>query len=251
MTTGRIVMAKTDRLFRTGMKSVKPFEFDEHVADVFADMVRRSVPGYRLLLSMIGVLVEQYAKPDTRIYDLGCSLGAMALAVRPYAGKKNCTVFCVDSSPAMIARCKRNVERDRSPAPVQVVCEDIRTVAVNNASFVMLNYTLQFIPTEERRFILEGIYAGMVPGAALVVSEKIIAEGERDKQEMNALHEQFKKQNGYNDLEISQKRSALEHVLVPETVSAHVNRLDGIGFSNSVVWLKCLNFVSILSFKPE
>ncbi len=244
-------MAKTDRLFRADKAPVKPFEFNEQVAEIFGDMIHRSVPGYPTLLSLIGILAGQYARPDTKIYDLGCSLGAMTIAMRPHLSDKNCTLVCVDNAPAMIERCQRNIDREPSPTPVEVVCEDLRNIIIDNASFVVLNYTLQFIPIAERRSILEGVYAGMVPGAALVLSEKIIETTARHRHGMEALHERLKKHNGYNDLEIAQKRTALENVLLPETVPAHIARLNAVGLIDAVVWLKCLNFVSIVCFKPE
>jgi len=244
-------VAETDKLFRDAGAPIKPFEFNEQVAGIFADMIHRSVPGYRTLLSLIGILAEQYARPDTKIYDLGCSLGAMTIAMRPYISDKKCTLVCVDNAPAMIERCRLNIDREPSPTPVEVVCEDLRNIIIDNASFVMLNYTLQFIPIEERRSILEGVYAGMVPGAALVLSEKIIEATAHDRHAMETLHERLKKHNGYNDLEIARKRTALEDVLLPETVPAHMERLHAVGLVDGVVWLKCLNFVSIICFKPE
>jgi len=54
---------------------------------------------------------------------------------------------------------------------------------------------------------------------------------------------------GYSKLEISQKRAALENVLLPETLEAHRSRLDTIGFDAVDVWFQCFNFASMVAFK--
>jgi tRNA (cmo5U34)-methyltransferase len=63
------------------------------------------------------------------------------------------------------------------------------------------------------------------------------------------LHHQFKRANGYSDLEIAQKRSALENVLLPETLNQHKQRISQAGFSSCDVWFQCFNFASLVALK--
>jgi tRNA (cmo5U34)-methyltransferase len=158
-------------------------------------------------------------------------------------------IISVDNSPAMVSKCLDYVERDHGAPPVKVICDDLVNVTPESASFVVMNFTLQFIAEQQRLPLLRKIYAGMNPGGALLLSEKICFDDDQQQAWMTELHHEFKKANGYSELEISQKRSALENVLRPESVPEHHQRLLDAGFSRVVTWFQCFNFVSLLAVK--
>lgn len=238
-----------DKIYAQPHDRLVDFEFNEGVARVFPDMIRRSVPGYGTLITLIGLLAEQYAQPGTHLYDLGSSLGAATLAMRRRVPHHDCRIIAVDNSAAMVERCRNNIAEDVAPIEVEVVCGDIREQSIENASVVVLNFTLQFLPPEDRLALLKKICDGMAPGGVLLLSEKITFADEIEKELQNALHLSFKRANGYSDLEISQKRTALENVLIPETVAQHQARLAEAGFFHSQQWFQCFNFVSLLAIK--
>ncbi|KPK38594.1 MAG: tRNA (cmo5U34)-methyltransferase [Gammaproteobacteria bacterium SG8_47] len=238
-----------DTLYAAPREKIVDFVFDEQVAQVFPDMIRRSVPGYEAIISLLGLFAEHYAQPGTRVYDLGCSLGASTLSVRRRLRQPGCRIVAVDSSPAMTERCRANIEADPGPAPVDVVCADVRDVAIENASLVILNFTLQFLPPEQRLDMLSRIAHGLRPGGVLVLSEKLAFPKPGQQTWHEAMHEGFKRANGYSDLEISQKRSALEQVLVPDTLGTHCARLAMAGFAQTQVWFQCFNFFSLAATK--
>ena len=240
---------KPDTIFAEKKPHLIDFVFDEAVASVFPDMIRRSVPGYENIITMIGLFAEQYAQENSRCYDLGCSLGAATLALRHHINKDGVSIIGVDNSNSMLEHCRSNIENDNATLPVKLVCDDIQNIKISNASIVVLNFTLQFLPPEIRFALLENIYKGMNKGAALVLSEKITFDDNMQRQTNIQLHEAFKKANGYTDLEISQKRSALENTLIPDTLQIHQQRLSDIGFSRVSVWFQCFNFISILAIK--
>ena len=129
-------------------------------------------------------------------------------------------------------------------------CEaDIRDVEVAGASFSVLNFTLQFIPCETRLELLRRIAQGTADGGALVLSEKICFADAAQQRLMTELHHCFKRANGYSDLEIAQKRTALENMMVPETLETHLGRLRAAGFATASCWFQCFNFVSIIAEK--
>ena len=86
-------MSERDRLFETTITEPGEFVFDERVVRVFPDMINRSVPGYATVVSMTAMLARRYAQPNTRIYDLGCSLGAVTLAMRAAVRAEAVDVF--------------------------------------------------------------------------------------------------------------------------------------------------------------
>ena len=238
-----------DAIYAKPHEKIVDFEFNEDVARVFPDMIRRSVPGYGNLITMVGLLAEEYAQPGSNIYDLGCSLGAASLSMRRRIPHHDCHIIAVDNSEAMTERCRANIAEDISPIEVDVICSDIRDLAFERASVVVLNFTLQFLPAEQRLSLLEKIYAGVLPGGVLVLSEKIVFEDTSESKLQDKLHLAYKKANGYSELEISQKRSALENVLIPETLTQHHARLKQAGFQQSHTWFQCFNFASILAQK--
>ena len=240
---------KKDNLFARPRKNLVDFTFDESVAQVFPDMIRRSVPGYENLIALLGVFAGRYAQENTCIYDLGCSLGAATLSLRRHIESSGCRIIAVDNARAMVDRCRQNIKADPSLTPVELVCADIRDVIIENASMVTLNLTLQFLAPADRLPMLKTIYSGLVGNGVLVLSEKIEFQ-EHEKQSLFAdLHHDFKRANGYSDLEISQKRQAIENVLVPDTVEQHISRIHSAGFSKVYQWFQCFNFVSYIAFK--
>lgn len=243
-----------DKVYAKPVREIKPFTFDENVADVFENMIKRSVPGYELLLELIGVLTQKYSQPNSFCYDLGCSLGASTLQIRRNLPDASCKIIAVDNSEAMVRRCRNVMQRDHSEAAVEVRLEDIQNTKIENACMVTLNFTLQFIAEEQRSDLLKNIANGINEGGILVLSEKIKLDDSRiqesETQEiMTDLHHEFKKLKGYSDLEIAQKRSSLENVLIPDTLHIHFERLKDAGFKKSLLYLQCLNFVSILAIK--
>jgi len=230
------------------MPSIEAFRFDQSVADVFQDMIERSVPGYGLVLQLIGVLAEKYGQQDTRAYDLGCSLGASTLQLRRHL-PDGCHVIGVDNSEAMVSRCKANLSRDNSAATYEILLKDLRETNIQNASIVILNFTLQFVPDEQRKNILTHIFEGLNSGGILLLAEKVKFEDPAEQALMTTLHHDFKKQHGYSHLEISQKRAALENVLLPNTEKQHRQRMRDAGFSVVEQCMRCLNFSTFLGIK--
>jgi tRNA (cmo5U34)-methyltransferase len=231
----------------------EPFRFNDAVAQVFPDMLQRSIPGYAASLEAIGSLAARYVTPGTHCYDLGCSLGAAAIAIRQGIGVPDCRIVAVDNAPAMVSRCKQIVAedciRDPQATPIEVVQGNIRDVTFANASMVVLNYTLQFLPVDQRDDMIANILNGLNNGGLLVLSEKVVDPDPEMERLLADLHREHKRRNNYSALEISRKRAALENVLIPETVSAHRDRLLRMGFSSAAVWLRYFNFVSIIAIR--
>jgi tRNA (cmo5U34)-methyltransferase len=241
-------MAK-DEIFRNSDTDAGSFEFNEAVAAVFPDLLRRSIPGYDASIEAIGTLARQYVTPGTRCYDLGCSLGAATTAMRDQIKVADCEIHAVDLAPAMIARCQAQFAAGSGKTPVFVKEADIRDIQINNASMVVMNYTLQFLPVADRPAMIRRIYDGMIDGGIFVLSEKVADDDLAIESLLVDLHHDFKRANAYSDLEIARKRNALENVLVPETTAKHLERLSEAGFTHRGVWLKFFNFVSVIAIR--
>ena len=238
-----------DTLYADTITEPGLFAFDDRVARVFPDMIKRSVPGYTTVVAMTGLIAARYAQADTMLYDLGCSLGASTLSMRQHTLPPGSRIVGVDNSEAMLAQCRTIIDTDSHETPVELVCADLAEVSVRDASVVVLNWTLQFVPMDQRRDVIAGIYGGLHPGGVLVLSEKVTFEDPHLDALNIDLHHEFKRANGYSDLEIANKRSALENVLIPETLAAHRERLADAGFESCDVWFQCFNFASLVAIK--
>lgn len=244
------IRSAQDELYARPWPHVHGFTFDEKVVQVFPDMIERSVPGYNNIVPLIGLIAARYAQADSQIYDLGSSLGAATLAMRHAVGDvPGVGITAVDNSPAMIAKAREILAQDTAVVPVELVEGDVREVAIENASVVVLNFTLQFLSTAVRDTLIQRIYDGLRPGGVLILSEKVIFPDPDQNERFITLHHDFKRANGYSDLEIAQKRTSLENVLIPETIPDHQQRAFDAGFATCEVWFQAFNFVSLLAQK--
>ena len=231
---------------------VGQFRFDDEVAQVFPDMISRSVPGYASILSVIEQLASRYVTAGSNVYDLGCSLGAATFLIRDQA-PPTAVIHAVDNSAAMMTRLEQRLAEEPATDRCRVELQqcDLRDLPMENASLIVLNFTLQFIPEQDRQELLHRCCQAMRPGAALVLSEKVCYEDSSQQHHLTELHLDFKRACGYSELEIAQKRTSLENTLIPESIDTHCQRLRDVGFASAFPWFQCFNFVSMLALKPD
>lgn len=243
-------METEDKLFTKPLDKIVDWTFDQNVANVFPNMVKRSIPGYAVIIDTIGTLAKRFVTPHSTVYDLGCSLGAATLSVRNNIDVDDVHIIAVDNSEAMVERCIAQISQFKAnQVKIDVLCDDALKLSISNASMVILNFTLQFINPTQRTDLLANIYNGMNDGGLLVLSEKIKSDDAQIDDLLIDLHYDFKRANGYSQLEISQKRSMLENVMRLETIDDHHNRLKAIGFKQVSKWYQCFNFVSFIALK--
>ena len=240
-----------DQIYKDRVAVPEKFRFDSKVAAVFEDMISRSVPGYRQILEMIPTLVRYQQTVGGNYYDFGCSLGAGMLAMADGHNTDQRTIVGVDNSPAMLEQAEINLASYQAKPTItfELACADMQTFKAKNAALSLMNFTLQFIPLEQRDKILEDIFDATVDGGILVLSEKIKFEQAATNTALIDIHHQYKSDQGYSQLEIAQKRDAIDEVLIPETMDAHLARLSKAGFSIVTPWIQNLQFVSILAIK--
>lgn len=238
-----------DTLYKKLKHPLQPFAFNADVADVFDDMILRSVPMYAEIIRRQAQVIACADRKILRIYDLGCSTGNLTMAL---CGCLPADAFCVvaadTSQPMLDIFSKRLAKRDWM-GKVDLLCKDIRQLKIHRADAVVVNFTLQFIPPAEREALLARIYQGLVPGGVLFFSEKTVHPDTTLSDLQIDFYHRFKRENGYSELEISQKREALERVLIPETVDSHHQRLHRCGFDKRDLWLKWFNFCSWICIK--
>ncbi len=241
---------KKDKVFAAKQNPVRPFAFTREVAQVFDDMLVRSVPLYEQGIALQARLSRQFYQPGTRIYDLGCSHGNLGMALLKEFSHRDFALIGVDNSIPMVEIYKERLGKTKDKSRrIHLVCGSMEDIDIHNASVVIINLTLQFLAPERRMKFMEKIHAGLVPHGILLLTEKTSPGEQVTGKVYQQFYEQFKRDNGYSELEIAQKRDALEKVLIPDSIETHFQRLRKAGFSLVDVWMKWLYFTSFLAIK--
>jgi tRNA (cmo5U34)-methyltransferase len=238
-----------DTLYKKRRSEVVPFAFTADVAAVFDDMLVRSIPAYDDLIRRQAQISRRFLQPESRLYDLGCSHGNLGLRLLERASTVPFALFAVDNAPAMLARFQGRLVGHPEAQRVRLICADVMDIVIRRASVVVINFTLQFLPSDARDRLIARVYKGLLPGGVLLFSEKIVHSDRALTDLQIEFYHLFKAENGYSELEISQKREALENVLVPDTVAAHEERLTRSGFRHWDIWQKWFNFTSWIAIK--
>ncbi len=211
-------------------------------------MIERSVPGYATIIALTGQLAGRFTRDGESAYDLGCSTGASLLSMRSQL-PPGARLIGIDTSAPMLAQCRANLDKHPAGCDVTLLDADIAATQYETAAFFASNFTLQFIPIEKRQSLIERIAAATRPGGALVLSEKIRFDDPHQQTLHTEMHHEFKRRQGYSELEISQKRSALERIMQPESLDTHRQRLLAAGYTSCEVWFQCFNFMSLVAIR--
>jgi 2-polyprenyl-3-methyl-5-hydroxy-6-metoxy-1,4-benzoquinol methylase len=262
---------KVDRIYQH--HGPKPFEFDSEVVSVFDDMVSRSVPLYCEVIDLAIYWFERYYQPGTKVYDLGCSTGTtldvLVRATKAMMMKKDskwkeeqddaktcCTFVGVDNSQAMVAACQEKLkwvadqdDKEDNSIMIDIRCDDILNVGIQDASFVIMNYTLQFVPVVRRQELLHSISKGLHPGGILLLSEKVRTACSELQETCTWIYEDFKERRKYTKREIARKKEALMNVLIPFTEGELRDALSSAGFENVEIVAKWNNFTTFVARK--
>lgn len=243
------MIMKTDQIFKTKHEKSSDFKFDSAVVGVFDDMVIRSVPFYIEIQRMITEIACEYAKPDTSLYDLGCSTGTTILSLDSVLDK-SIRFVGIDDSEEMLESCRKNFQERKISRHYELLnCDLNRHLIITDASVVVLCLTLQFVRPIYRLKLLKSIQEQMNDGGCIIVIEKILAETADFNRKFIKYYYDLKHRNNYDEMEIAQKREALENVLIPYKLSENLQLLLEAGFRNGEIFFKWYNFSGFVAIK--
>jgi tRNA (cmo5U34)-methyltransferase len=242
--------SNVDQIFAEPRK-VEDFNFGKETTAVFDDMLLRSVPYYAEIQRMVAELVSDFAAPGTKIYDLGCSTCNTFLNIaRTLPASADVGFVGLDSSQEMLDKARQKLAEEKFGRPCELVCADFNAgVNVDHASVVLMILTLQFVRPLVRHKVIESIRAGMTEDGCLILVEKILGENSTFNRLFIKHYYEMKMRNGYSEMEIAQKREALENVLVPYRLEENKALLQEAGFRHVDVFFKWYNFCGIIAIK--
>jgi tRNA (cmo5U34)-methyltransferase len=238
-----------DEVYRENHEAIADFTFGEKVASVFDDMLERSVPFYGEMQRMIAEFATDFATPGSNVYDLGCSTGTTILNLAPYCGP-DVKFVGVDNSDEMLKKCSKKLEEHKFKGKHELVCADLNEgVQVENASMVLMVLTLQFVRPMHRDRLIRQVYDGMNENACLILVEKFLGEDSIFNRLFIKYYYDMKKRNGYSEMEIAQKREALENILIPYKPLENREMLLRAGFRYTDTFFKWYNFGGMIAVK--
>jgi tRNA (cmo5U34)-methyltransferase len=238
-----------DQVFQEEIENPSDFKFGEKVVKVFDDMVGRSVPFYSEMQRMIGELAADHAQSGTNVYDLGCSTGTTLIHMDATVSHE-VKFIGIDDSPEMLEKCERKLTETGTPRPFELKYADLNeSVHIENASVVVLCLTLQFVRPLFREKLLKSIVAGLTLGGVVILVEKVLGEESNFNRDFIKYYYDMKRRHNYSEMEISQKREALENVLIPYKLSENILMLKEAGFDHCEVFFKWYNFAGIIAVK--
>lgn len=242
-------MTNKDQVFKEEIQKASDFKFGATVAKVFDDMVNRSVPYYGEIQRMMAEQAADYAQAGTDVYDLGCATGATLIGMNSTIAE-TIRFIGIDDSPEMLAKCRSKLEEAGFKRPFELRVADLNSgVQISNASVVVLCLTLQFVRPIYRGNLLKSIYDGLCSGGVLILVEKILAENSAFNRDFIKHYYDYKRRNHYSELEIAQKREALENILIPYKLSENIALLRDTGFTHCEVFFKWYNFSGLIAYK--
>ena len=240
---------KTDQIFKSKIGNSTDFKFDAAVVGVFDDMVVRSVPFYLEIQRMIAEITCDYARPGTSFYDLGCSTGTTMLSVHSLLDE-SIRFVGIDDSPEMLETCRKNfLERNITRQYDLINCDLNKQVTITNASVVVLCLTLQFVRPIHRVKLLKSIQEQLNQDGIIIIIEKVLGENTEFNRKFIKYYYDLKRRNNYDEIEIAQKREALETVLIPYKLSENVQLLLEAGFKHGEIFFKWHNFAGFVATK--
>lgn len=248
-TSDLVLQSAKDQLFE-GSSYPIPFDFNGAVANVFDDMASRSIPLYQNVTVYLAEWVKRYYIPGTRVYDIGCSTGTTLINIAQILDD-SASLIGIDKSSDMLARAQDKLDATGCAHRIQLINEDARFLELKSASVVILNYTLQFLPPEDRVALLNKIFSSLEPGGILFISEKTRLLDPKMHKSVTDIYENFKHKQGYSHKEIARKKAALEKVLLPYTESELREKVHNAGFSYCESVMKWNQFVSLVAVKGE
>ncbi len=238
-----------DKVFEEKDATIADFTFNATVANVFDDMVSRSVPYYEEMQRMVCELAGDFAAAGTNLYDIGCSTATTLLAMDPHVDPQ-VHFIGIDNSEDMIAKAQEKVLQSNTERDIEFQCSDInKGLMIENASVVTLLLTLQFVRPMHRERVMRQICRGLNDNGCLLMIEKLTSADTLFNRLFIQHYYDFKRRNGYSEIEISKKREALENVLIPYRLEENIELLREAGFGHVEVFFRWYNFCGIIAVK--
>jgi tRNA (cmo5U34)-methyltransferase len=233
-----------DELFKEDFG--KKFEFNEAVASVFDDMISRSIPFYDEFLNFSVDIIGKFCPAGASVVDFGCSTANTLLALhRKYPTKYK--LIGIDMSEHMLSQA--HSKGLAYGASMKLYHADLFECDIFDAGCVVSNFVMQFIEPAKRTAAFAKAYQTLGQGGVFVFAEKLSCDNEQLEEFLTERYYEYKRKMDYSELEIMQKRQALENVLIPFSEGCNIELCAEVGFTHTECVFRAMNFALFVAFK--
>lgn len=224
------------------------WKFTQEVADVFENMLERSIPELDGMRDVVTRLACKFALPNTQVIDLGCSAGGSLIPIIREKGR-TVSYIGVENSVPMIEKAEELIGALNVDYLLQNMDLRSQFPQADNCSVILSVLTLQFIPMEHRQSLLHRVISSLNSGGAFVLVEKVLGNDHFLNDLMTTLYQQMKRDNGYSEVQIAEKKRSLENALVPVSARSNEELLRSAGFKHVECIWRNLQFVGWIAVK--
>lgn len=219
----------------------------ENISEDFDEHIRKSIPLYNQGHELICHYSDFFLKPDSVIYDIGCSTGKfLEKLAHHHEHKRNLEMIGIDTVQDMIDFASRRfIDDDR----LSFVVGNALDLDMKKSDMVVANYTIQFLPPRVRQTLLDAIYQSLNWGGAFFMFEKVRATDSRFQDYANQVYTEFKLKNGFSEAEIINKTRSIKGVMEPFSTEGNIDMLRRSGFSDIISIQKYVCFEGFLAIK--
>ncbi|MDB5860285.1 MAG: type 12 methyltransferase [Ramlibacter sp.] len=219
----------------------------ENISEDFDSHIRKSIPLYDSGHTVVCHYSDFFLKPDSLVYDIGCSTGSMLtkLAARhPH----NCDLRLVgvDTVADMVGKARQLAAKDQRLSFIHANALDLE---FEPADMIIANYTIQFLPPRVRQTMIDRIYQALNWGGAFFMFEKVRAPDGRFQDYANQVYVEFKLENGFSEAEIINKSRSIKGVMEPFSTQGNIDLLKRAGFVDIMTVQKYVCFEGFLAIK--
>ena len=197
-------------------------DFDNHISN--------SIYGYDLLHNLIVNISSFFIKKDTKVIDLGTTTGKLPIELN---NEYDCEVIGYDIISDNFIKPKSK--------KVKLIQDDITKIEYINSNLYTSIFTLQFLPINDKKLILNKVYNCLNDNGAFIVCEKEYADSALI-QEVFTFSNYQNKLNNFSPNDILKKEKQLRHSMNCLTNEQNIRIYKEAGFKRIDVFFQSLNF---------
>jgi tRNA (cmo5U34)-methyltransferase len=219
----------------------------ENISEDFDSHIRKSIPLYEHGHQLVCYYSDFFLKPDSIVYDIGCSTGSfLGKLAQRHAHKQDLKLIGIDNIADMVRKASELAAHD---ARLRFINANVLDLELEKSDLVTANYTVQFLPPRARQTAIDMIYSSLNWGGGFFMFEKVRAPDGRFQDYASQVYMEFKLDNGFSEAEILNKQRSIKGVMEPFSTQGNIDLLKRAGFVDIMTVQKYVCFEGLLAIK--
>jgi tRNA (cmo5U34)-methyltransferase len=191
---------------------MKPWSFENGVADTFDKYVREQLPWYDLATDATAYIVKNYVPQGGLVVDFGSSLGNMIAILQKTIQQRDVAYTAIDNSAEMADRLHLRFAKADN---VCVMAGNAMTLNYGHPNVSILFLTMMFFPVAKRAEFLRKLVSNTESGGCIIIVDKVCDHRGYFSTVMKRLAWHWKVLQGAKSEDIVDKELALAGVQIP------------------------------------